>query len=100
MPFIELFNRVKNLVLEICDFRHKTSRQSHLPLTTPRGRGFLELLKRANPRASPFFNAPSLRGRCPHKGVTDEPTRLYLQPEYKNHRNLLEQQAGELWPSV
>ena len=27
-------------MLEICDFRHKTSRQSHLSLTWPKGPGF------------------------------------------------------------
>jgi hypothetical protein len=29
-----------NLVLGICDFRHKTPRQSHLSLTWPKGLGF------------------------------------------------------------
>jgi len=29
-----------NLVLGICDFRHKTPRQSHLSLTWPKGPGF------------------------------------------------------------
>jgi hypothetical protein len=29
-----------NLVLGICDFRHKTLRQSHLSLTWPKGPGF------------------------------------------------------------
>ncbi len=31
---------VCNLALEICDFRHKTPRQTHLSLILPRGQGF------------------------------------------------------------
>jgi len=34
-----------NLVLGICDFRHKTPRQSQISLTWPEGPGFSELNK-------------------------------------------------------
>jgi hypothetical protein len=36
------------LVLGICDFKHKTPRQSHLSLTWPRGPGFSGQNKRGN----------------------------------------------------